>query len=142
MKTTPICTKVTDDKANSNSNNSKKIEAVQQAELFALQSIRNDFATKVQSASFVAKKGADGLFGEMISQELKQFSISKKGYLKYLIQSLIYESQMGTSEPTNNLRSQSPVANQPNTSIYGSPVFVGNHRENPNFCYWTNLLNG
>ena len=39
MKTTPICTKVSDDKANSNSNNSKKIEAVQQAELFALQSI-------------------------------------------------------------------------------------------------------
>ena len=104
MKTTSICTKVTDDKANSNSNNSKKIEAVQQAELFALQSIRNDFATKVQSASFVAKKGADGLFGEMISQELKQFSTSKKGYLKYRIQSLIYESQMGTSEPTNNLR--------------------------------------
>ena len=133
MKTTPICTKVTDDKANSNSNNSKKIEAVQQAELFALQSIRNDFA--VQSASFVAKKGADGLFGEMISQELKQFSTSKKGYLKYRIQSLIYESQMGTSEPTNNLRSQSPVANQPNTSIYGSPVFDRNHRENPNFCY-------
>ena len=135
MKTTPICTEVSDDKANSNSNNSKKIEAVQQAELFALQSIGNDFATKAQSASSNDKKGADGLFGEMISHELKQFSACKKGYLKYRIQSLIYESQMGTSEPTNNLRSQSPVANQPNTSIYGSPVFDRNHRENPNFCY-------
>ena len=94
-----------------------------------------DFATKAQSASSNDKKGADGLFGEMISHELKQFSASKKGYLKYRIQSLIYESQMGTSEPTNNLRSQSPVANQPNTSIYGSPVFDRNHRENPTFCY-------
>ena len=36
MKTTPICTKVSDDKANSKSNYSKKIKVVQQTELFTL----------------------------------------------------------------------------------------------------------
>ena len=78
----------------------------------------------------------------MISQELKQFSARKKEYLKYRIQSLIYESQMETSERTNNLMPQSLVANQLNTSIYRSPVFDRNHRENPNFGYYTNLLVG
>ena len=82
----------------------------------------------------------------MISQELKQFSARKKEYLKYRIQSLIYESQMETSERTNNLMPQSLAAklaaNQLNTSIYGSPVFDRNHRENPNFGYCTNLLVG
>ena len=141
MKTTPICTKVSDDKTKSNSNNSKKIQTVHQAELIALQSIGNAFATKAHSASSNDKKDADDLFGEMISQELKQFSARKKAYLKHRIQSLIYESQMETSEPTNDLMPQSPVANQPNTSICRSPVFDKNHRENPNFGYYTNLLN-
>ena len=97
MKTTPICNKISVDKANSNSSNSKKIEAVQQAELFALQSIENAFAAKAQSACSNDKKDADDLFGEMISQELKQFSARKKAYLKHRIQNLIYKSQMETS---------------------------------------------
>ena len=46
MKITPTCTKVSDDKANSHSNNSKKIQAVQQAGLLALQSIGNAFVAK------------------------------------------------------------------------------------------------
>ena len=142
MKTTSICTKVSDDKPNSNCNNSKKIETVQQAELFASQSIRNAFAAKAQSASSNDKKDADDFFGEIISQELKQLSVRKKAYLKHRIQILIYESQMETSEPTNNLMPQSPVANQPNNSIYGSPLFDRNHRKHPNFGYYTNLLNG
>ena len=53
---------------------------------------------------------------------------------------------METSERTNNLMPQSLAAklaaNQLNTSIYGSPVFDRNHRENPNFGYCTNLLVG
>ena len=82
MKTTPICTKVSDDKTNSNSSNSKKkIETVQQAELFVLQSIGNAFAANAQPASSNDKKDADDLFGEMISQKLKQFSAHKKGVL-------------------------------------------------------------
>ena len=40
---------------------------------------------------------------------------------------------METAESTNNLMPQSPVANQPNTNIYGSPVFDRNHRENTYF---------
>ena len=46
MKTNLTCTEVSDDKANSNRNNSKKIQAVQQAGLFALQSIGNAFVAK------------------------------------------------------------------------------------------------
>ena len=110
--------------------------------MFILQRIGNAFAAKAQSGSSNDKKDVDDLFGEMISQELKQFSASKKAYLKHRIQSLMYESQMETSEPTNNLMPQSPIANQPNTSIYRSPVFDRNHRENPNFGYYKNLLNG
>ena len=62
-----------------------------------LQSIGNAFGAKAQSASSNNKKDADDLFGEMISQELKQFSARKKAYLKH--QGLIYESRMETSEP-------------------------------------------
>ena len=51
----------------------------------------------------------------------------KKTYLKYQIQSLVYESQMETSEPTNNLMPLLPVANQAKTSIYRSSVFDRNH---------------
>ena len=68
MKPTSICTKVSDDKANSNSNNSKKIDAVEQAELFSLQSIGSAFATKVQSVSSSDKKDANDLLGKMVSQ--------------------------------------------------------------------------
>ena len=105
--------KTTNDTANSKSNNSKKIQAVQQVELFALQSIRNAFVAKAQSGSSNDKKNVEDLFGERILEELKQFSTRQKAYLKHRIQSLIYDSQMETSEPTNNLMLQSPVANQP-----------------------------
>ena len=81
MKTTSVCTKVSDGKPNLNSNNSQKIEAVQQAELFALQSIGNAFPAKAESTSSNDKKDADDLFGKMISQELKQLSARKKAYL-------------------------------------------------------------
>ena len=64
-----------------------------------LQSIGNAFGVNAQSASSNNKKDADDLFGEMISQELKQFSARKKAYLKHQIQGLIYESRMETSEP-------------------------------------------
>lgn len=56
--------KTTNDTANSKSNNSKKIQAVQQVEMFALQSIRNAFVAKAQSGSSNDKKNADDLFGE------------------------------------------------------------------------------
>ena len=51
----------------------------------------------------------------------------QKGVLKHRIQSLIYDSQRETSETTNNLMPQSPVATQHNTNIYGSPVFDRSH---------------
>ena len=51
MKTTRVCIKVSDDKVNPKSNNSKQIEAAQLAELFALQSIGNAFVAKAQSGS-------------------------------------------------------------------------------------------
>ena len=82
------------------------------------------------------------MFGELISQGLTQSPTSKKTYCEYRIQSLIYDSQMETSEPTSNLMSQSLVANQPNTNVYGSPVFERSHRENTNFVFYTNLFNG
>ena len=49
---------------------------------------------------------------------------------------------MQNSELINNLMPQLPVANQLNTYIDENPVFDRNHRENPNFGYYTNLLNG
>ena len=51
MKTIRVCIKVSDDKVNPKSNNSKQNEAVQRPELFALQSIGNDFAAKAQPGS-------------------------------------------------------------------------------------------
>ena len=122
--------------------NMKTTPAAQQAELFVSQSSGNASAAKAQSGSSNDKTDADDLFGEMISQGLKQFSALKKAHSKHLIQSLIYDSQMESSAPKNNLMPQLPVANQPNTNIYGSPVFDRNHLENSNFGYYTNLLNG
>lgn len=76
MKTTPIGNKVSHDKQNSNINNSKKIQTVQQ---------KSSFAAKAQPGSSNDKKDAGDSFNEAILQELKQFSASKKGYFKHRI---------------------------------------------------------
>ena len=92
-----------------------------------MQNIGNAFAAKAQSGSSNNKKDDDDdLFGEMISQKLEKFSVPKKVYLKQQIQSWIYDSQMETSEPTNNLMPQSPEIIE----------------KIQNFNYYTNLLNG
>ena len=92
-----------------------------------MQNIGNAFAAKAQSGSSNNKKDDDDdLFGEMISQKLEKFSVPKKVYLKQQIQSWIYDSQMETSEPTNNLMTQSPEIIE----------------KIQNFSYYTNLLNG
>ena len=92
-----------------------------------MQNIGNAFAAKAQSGPSNNKKDDDDdLFGEMISQKLEKFSVPKKVYLKQQIQSWIYDSQMETSEPTNNLMPQSPEIIE----------------KIQNFNYYTNLLNG
>ena len=144
MRPTPGCSNISADKAKLSSSSSKKVQqGVQQAEIFALQSIGNAFAAKTQSGSSGDKKDADDLFGGMIAQELKEFSGRKKALLKHRIQSLIYEFQIESSElPNTNFMPRSPVASQPNTNFYGSPVYENRNQGNANFGYYSNLLNG
>lgn len=124
----------------------------EETETFALKSIGEAFALKATQRGS-AKKDADGLFGEMVAEELRQVSGRSKIMLKHKIQTAIYECQMEAwngSQPKRQLHMMSPPStpsfgNSLHFNAYGSPVYQQQqplHEDKTDHKgYYTNLLN-
>ena len=110
-----------------------------QVETYVWKNIGEVFANKNKNESNSIKQSKDSetLFGEMIAQELKQFTGRKRAIVRHRIQNVIFDEQMKTfDEPTSSKVARSipsaaaaaaiphnPPAYQQPTNMYGSPIY-------------------
>ena len=123
------------------------------AEMFALKSIGDAFAMKAKQGSN-AKKDADGLFGEMVAEELRQVTGRRKAMLKHKIQTTIFECQMEAwdefqpkRQPTPNMTSPPltpKYADARQFNTYESPIYrppqQSYSEDDSSIGYYTNLV--
>ena len=122
-----------------------------QVETYAWKNIGEVLAKKNKNESNSTKQSKDSetLFGEMIAQELKQFTGRKRAILRHRIQNVIFEEQMKTfDEPTPSkvarsipsaaaaIIPHSPPAYQQPTNMYGSPIYQ------PSNSSWNGSVSG
>ena len=123
-----------------------------QVETYAWKNIGEVFAKKNKNESNSTKQSKDSetLFGEMIAQELKQFTGRKRAIVRHRIQNVIFEEQMKTfDEPTPSKVARSipsaaaaaaiphnPPAYQQPTNMYGSPIYQ------PSNSSWNGSVSG
>ena len=135
-----------------------------QVETYAWKNIGEAFAkkNKNENTSIKQNKDSEALFGEMIAQELKQFTGRKRTIVRHRIQNVIFEEQMkafdepvpskaasniptaAAAAPTAPIPHNQPAYQQP-TNIYGSPLYQPSNSswsgsENGNSFSYTNLL--
>ena len=131
-----------------------------QVETYAWKNIGEVFAKKNKNESNSTKQSKDSetLFGEMIAQELKQFTGRKRAIVRHRIQNVIFEEQMKTfDEPTPSKVARSipsaaaasiphnPPAYQQPTNMYGSLIYQSSNSSwngsvSGNSFSYTNLL--
>ena len=122
-----------------------------QVETYAWKNSGEVFAKKNKNENNSTKQSKDSetLFGEMIAQELKQFTGRKRAIVGHQIQNVISEEQMKTfDEPTPSKVARSipsavaaavphnPPAYQQPTSMYGSPIYQ------PSNSSWNGSVSG
>ena len=127
-----------------------------QVETYAWKNIGEVFAKKNKNESNSTKQSKDSetLFGEMIAQELKQFTGRKRAIVRHRIQNVIFEEQMKTfDEPTPSKVARSipsaaaaaiphnpPAYQQPANPIYQPSNSSWNGSVSGNLISYTNLL--
>ena len=125
-----------------------------QVETYAWKNIGEVFAKKNENESNSTKQSKDSeTFGEIIAQELKQFTGRKRAIVRHRIQNVIFEEQMKTfDEPTPSKVARSilsaavaaaaaaiphnPPAYQQPTNMYGSPIYQ------PSNSSWNGSVSG
>lgn len=116
-----------------------------QAETYAWKNIGDVFAKK-NKAKIEPKesKDAEAMFGDMIAEELRQFSGRSKAIVRHKIQNIIFEEQMKTFDQCPpSYRNPSSNLEQPR-NVYGSPTNQPNQVQTTSQSYgrtyWTDMI--